>query len=170
MAHWQYTLRKLLHTKLLIICDYLSQNTHIVRANSKSILKIFSSFSTVLRNGYSKLQVVLVISFEAIVLDSTVSKKIKLYSNYTDNKLQVLSFTAITLVCICLQRYDLALKSQVSYCSNSKVDCMLMHGGGFAKEMVTVLFLSTASLTNAHYTHTNRAMVKQFLNSSLLGE
>jgi len=85
-----------LHTKLLIIRDYLSQNTHIVHANS--ILKIFSSFSTVLRNGYSKLQVVLVISFEAIVLDSTVSKKIKLHSNYTENKLQVITITTITFV------------------------------------------------------------------------
>ena len=54
------------------------------------------------RSEYLKLQMNRVCSFEAIALDSRGSKKIDLYSNQTKNKLQALTFAAITLGCICL--------------------------------------------------------------------
>ena len=37
-------------------------------------------------------------TFEVIALDSQASKKINLYSNHTENKLQALTFAAIPLV------------------------------------------------------------------------
>jgi len=43
-----------------------------------------------LRSGYLQFQLNQASSFEAIVLDSRVSKKIDLYSNHTENKLQAL--------------------------------------------------------------------------------
>ena len=38
-----------------------------------------------------------------VILDSKKSKEIDLYSDYTENKLQMLTFSAITSVCISLQ-------------------------------------------------------------------
>ena len=61
-----------------------------------------------LRSGYSKFQLNQASSFEVIALDSRASEKIDLYSNHTENKLQPLTFAAITLVCICLQCWDFA--------------------------------------------------------------
>ena len=49
-----------------------------------------------LRSGYSKFQHNQASSFEVIALDSRASKKIDLYSNYTENELQALTFAAIT--------------------------------------------------------------------------
>ena len=50
----------------------------------------------------------MVSSFGITVLDSRKSKMIDLYSNYTKNKLQALTFTAITSIWISLQGLDLA--------------------------------------------------------------
>ena len=47
-----------------------------------------------------------VCSFEITKLNSRASKKIDLYSNYTENKLQALTIAATTLVCICIQHWD----------------------------------------------------------------
>ena len=47
-------------------------------------------------------------SFGIISLDSRKSKKIDLYSDYTENKLQALTFAAITSVCISVQHWNLA--------------------------------------------------------------
>ena len=47
-------------------------------------------------------------SFGIIALDSRKSKKIDLYSDYTKNQLQALTFAAITSVCISLQHWNLA--------------------------------------------------------------
>ena len=57
-----------------------------------------------LRSGYLKFQLNQACSFEVTALDSQASK----YSNHTKTKLQVLTFTAITSVSICLQCWDLA--------------------------------------------------------------
>ena len=61
------------------------------------------------RNRSSKFQPFVVSSFGIIVLDSRKSKKIDLYSDYTENKLQALTFAAITSVWISLQFWDLAV-------------------------------------------------------------
>ena len=61
-----------------------------------------------LRNGSPKFQPSVVCSFEIIALDSRKSKIIDLYSDYTENKLQTLSFTVITSVWISLQCCNLA--------------------------------------------------------------
>ena len=68
----------------------------------------FSALSTVFKEWVFKIQLNQATSFEVIALDSKVSKKIDLYSSHTENKLQVLTFAAITFVCICLQCWDLA--------------------------------------------------------------
>jgi len=61
-----------------------------------------------LRSGHLKFHLNQASSFEVIALDSRASKKIDLYSNHTEIKLQALTFIAITLVCICVQGWDLA--------------------------------------------------------------
>ena len=47
-------------------------------------------------------------SFGIIALDGRKSKDIDLYSDYTENKLQTLTFTAITSISISLQCWNLA--------------------------------------------------------------
>jgi len=79
----------------------LSAKTRIIHTTS-DFLKFYKHYLQCLRSGYSKVQLNQVSSFEVIALDSRVSKKIDLYSNHTENKLQALAFTAITQVCICL--------------------------------------------------------------------
>ena len=88
-----------------IICDPLSENPH--SSHNFCFFFIFSVFCTVLKSEFLKFQLNQASSFEVIALDSRVSKKIDLYSNHTESKLQTLTFTAITLVCICLQCWDL---------------------------------------------------------------
>ena len=60
------------------------------------------------RNGSPKFQLSVECSFEIIALDSRKSKMIDLYSDYTENKLQALTFAVITSVWISLQRCNLA--------------------------------------------------------------
>ena len=73
----------------------LSAKTHIVYTTSDFFL--FSKhYLQCLRSGYSKFQLNQANSFEVIALDSRASKKIDLYSYHTENKLQVLTFAAIT--------------------------------------------------------------------------
>ena len=55
-----------------------------------------------------KFQLIMVSSFGTIVLDSKESKEIDLYSYYTKNKLQVLTFVAIISIWIILQNWDMA--------------------------------------------------------------
>ena len=74
------------------ICDPLSENPH----SSLNFQFFFLFFSTCLKSGHSKFQLNQSSSFEVIALDSRASKKIDLYSNHTENKLQALTFTAIT--------------------------------------------------------------------------
>ena len=50
----------------------------------------------------------MVCSFEIIALDSRKSKIINLYSDYTENKLQTLTFAVITSVWISLKHCNLA--------------------------------------------------------------
>jgi len=84
-----------------------SVKTRIVRTTSNFFL--FSQYYLkCLRSGYLKSQLNQACSFEVTALDSQASKKIDLYSNPTENKLQALTFAAITLVSICLQCSDLA--------------------------------------------------------------
>jgi len=88
------------------ICDRLSKNQH-----SSHNFQIFLSsqhYLQCLRSGYLKFQSNQARGFEVIALDSRASKKIDLYSNHTENKLQALTFTAITLLSIRLQCCDLA--------------------------------------------------------------
>ena len=55
-----------------------------------------------------KFQPSVVCSLKIIALDSRKSKIIDLYSDYTENKLQALTFAAITSVWISLKRCNLA--------------------------------------------------------------
>ena len=84
----------------------LSAKTRILRTTSKFFF-IFSALSTVFKEWVFKFQLNQISSFEVIALDSRASKRIDLYSNHTENKLQVLTFAAIILVYICLQCWDL---------------------------------------------------------------
>ena len=58
--------------------------------------------------GYLKFLLNQSSSFEVVALHSQANKKIDLHSNHSENKLQVLTFIAITFVCICLHHWDLA--------------------------------------------------------------
>ena len=59
-------------------------------------------------NGSPKFQPSVVCSFEITALASKKSKIIDLYSDYTENKLQALTFAVITSVWISLQHCSLA--------------------------------------------------------------
>jgi len=76
----------------------LSTKTHIVRTTSDFFKKIFSVLSTVFKERVFKFQVNQASSFQVIALNSRASEKIDLYSSHTENKLQTLTFAAITLV------------------------------------------------------------------------
>jgi len=79
----------------LTICDPLSENLHSLH----NLRFLFSQhYLQCLRSGYLKFQLNQASSFEFIALDSRVSKKIDLYSNHIKNKLQALTFAAITLI------------------------------------------------------------------------
>jgi len=73
-----------------------SAKTRIVRTTYNFFLKFSKHYLQCLRSAYSKFQLNQSGSFEAIALDSRASKKIDFYSNHTENKLQTLTFTAIT--------------------------------------------------------------------------
>ena len=73
-----------------------------------TILKKTQHYLQCLRSGYLKFQLNQASSFEVIALDSKASKKLDLYWNHIENKLQALTFAAITFVNICLQSWDLA--------------------------------------------------------------
>ena len=91
----------------LHICDPLSENLHSFH-NFNFFFKFSQHYLQCLRSGYLKFQLNQASNFEVIALDSRMSKKINLHSNHTENKLQALTFAAITLLCICLQCWDLA--------------------------------------------------------------
>jgi len=84
----------------------VSAKTCIVLHNFQKFF--FSTLSTIFKEWVLKFQLNQASSFEVIALDSRASKKIDLYSNHTENKLQALTFAAITFVCICLWYWDLA--------------------------------------------------------------
>ena len=107
---WSRTISHMLHwPKIKAKCDQtcdlrlryksaityvtLSAKTHIVRT-----IPIFfpKHYLQCLRSEYSKFQLNQASNFEVIALDSRASKKIDLYSNHTENKLQALTFAAIT--------------------------------------------------------------------------
>ena len=77
--------------------DHLSENL-----TTDTSIFIFSPLSTVFKE-LQKFQLNQVRSFEIIALDSRASKKIDLYSNCAESKLQALTFAAINLIYICLQ-------------------------------------------------------------------
>ena len=77
-----------------LICDPLSKNPHSL--HNFQFFLFSKHYLQCLRSGYSKFQLNQASSFEVIALDSRASKKIDLYSNHTENKLQVLTFAAIT--------------------------------------------------------------------------
>ena len=60
------------------------------------------------RNGPPQFQPSVVCSFGIIAIDSRKSRVIDLYSDYTENKQQALTFAAITSVWISLQHCNLA--------------------------------------------------------------
>ena len=90
-------------------------------------------------------------SFGIIALDSRKSKVIDLYSNYTENKLLVLAFAAITSIWISLQHCNLAYNihhgpAHQPRCSISPVDtCTYGYEGGLVEETMTILFTFTVS-------------------------
>ena len=76
------------------ICDPLSKNPHSL--HFCFFFLISKHDLQCLRSGYSKFQLNQASSFEVMALDSQLSKKICLYSNHIENKLQALTFAAIT--------------------------------------------------------------------------
>ena len=102
-------------------------------------------------NGSPKFQPSVVCSFGIIALDSRKNKIIDLYSDYTENKLQALTFEAITSVWISLQCCNLASNvhhgsaHQPSYSSSPVDTCAYGYEGGLVEEMMTILFTFTAS-------------------------
>ena len=86
----------------------VSAKTRLVRTIKKYFL-FTQQYQLCPRNGTPKFQPFVVRSFGIISLDSRKSKVIDLYSDYTKNKLQVLTFTAITSIWVSLQCYNLAL-------------------------------------------------------------
>ena len=76
------------------ICDPFSKNPH--SSHTFQFFLFSKHYLQCLRSGYSKFQLNQASSFEIIALDSRASKKINLYSNHTENKLQALTFAAIT--------------------------------------------------------------------------
>ena len=78
----------------VILCDPLSENLH--SSHNFQFFLFSKHYLQCLRSGYSKFQLNQASSFEVIALDSQASKKIDLYSNHTENKLQALTFATIT--------------------------------------------------------------------------
>ena len=114
-------------------------------------LNIFLFTQQCPRNGPPTFEPSVVCSFGTIVLDSRKSKVIDLYSDYTENKLQALTFAAITSVWTSLQCCNLAYNvhhgsaHQPRY-SISPVDtCAYGYEGGLVEETMTILFTFTAS-------------------------
>ena len=93
----------------------------------------------------------MVSGFGIITLDSRKSKIIDLYSDYTENKLQVLTFAAITSVWISLQRWDLAYNvhhgsaNQPRYSVSPVITYAYGYEGGLVEEMMKILLTFTAS-------------------------
>ena len=93
----------------------------------------------------------MVCSNENIALDSRKSKIIDLYSDYTENKLQALTFAVITSVWISLQRCNLAHNvhhgsaHQPRYSVRPVDTCAYGYESGLVDETMTILFTFTAS-------------------------
>ena len=79
------------------------------------------------------------------------------------NKLQKLTFAAVTLVYNVGQIFHQRLSNQISYCiSNSKADCVLIYGGGFAKETGTILLHCKYTFaTGGKFTQFNGFLTKE---------
>ena len=73
-----------------------------------SVQIVHTSSKYIFLNSQHYLQCPRVKYFGIIVLDSKKSKTIDLCCYYTENKLQVFAFAAITAVCISLQHCNLA--------------------------------------------------------------
>ena len=93
----------------------------------------------------------MVCSLEIIALASRKSKIIDLYSDYTENKLQELTFAVITSVWVSLPCCNLAQNShhgsvQQPRYSVSPVDtCTYGYESGLVEETMTILFTFTVS-------------------------
>ena len=93
----------------------------------------------------------MVCSFEIIALASKKSKIIDLYSDYTENKLQALTFAVITTVWISIQHCNLAFNvhhgsvHQSRYSVNPVNTCAYGYENGLVEETMTILFTFTAS-------------------------
>ena len=82
----------------VILCDLLSESPHCSH-NFRFLEKILSSIHSV-KDWIFKFQLNQVCNCEIIALESSASKKIDLYSNHIENKLQELTFATITFVCV----------------------------------------------------------------------
>ena len=93
----------------------------------------------------------MVCSFEIIALDSRKSKILNLYSDYTENKLQELTFAVITSIWISLQHCNLAKSvhygsaHQPRYSVSPGDTCAYGYEGVLVEETMTILFTFTAS-------------------------
>ena len=65
----------------------------------------------------------MVSNFRITVLDSRKNKEMDLYSNYTKNKLNVLTFTAITSIWISIQSWDLAYNVHHGLADRPSANC-----------------------------------------------
>ena len=81
------------------ICAHLSKNP----TQLSNFFLFFQQYLLCPRNSSPKLWSIMVSSFGITALESRENKEIKLYSDYTKNILQVLTFAAITSVWISLQ-------------------------------------------------------------------
>ena len=93
----------------------------------------------------------MVCSLGIIAIDSGKSKVIDLYSDYTENKLQVLTFAAITSIWISLQCCNLVYNiqhgsaHQPRYSIKPVDTCTYEYEDGLVEETMTILFMFTAS-------------------------
>ena len=102
-----HNLNRILAIQSLIKCDRLSKNPTSLH-NFKNYFLFTHHYLQCPRNGSPKFQPSVVCSFEITALESRKNKEIDLYSDYTKNKLQVLTLAAITSVWISLQSWKLA--------------------------------------------------------------
>ena len=96
----------------------------------------------------------MVSSFGIIVLESRENKEIDLYSDYTKNKLQALTFAANTSIWISLQSWDFAYNVHHSKPCNLSPYCFSFFVVPLSKESSTVLIINHQKMVRCcHLTH-----------------
>ena len=93
------------YSNVILYFKYVTASAKIRLVHTTSIYFLFSH---IIYSAQGMDHQSVVSSFGIIALDGRKSKDIDLYSDYTENKLQTLTFTAITSISISLQCWNLA--------------------------------------------------------------